>query len=1028
MSAFPPAPHRSRLWRYTIASLLILGVFETTASFAPAAEPAVDFTRDVRTILSNRCFACHGPDAEERKGGLRLDDRNSAIAPADSGATAIAPGKPDHSELIRRVTSTEDGERMPPPEFGKPLTERETSVLRAWIKGGANYEPHWAYRPLAHPASQVCNLAKHSSWSGWPHHRFDELALEGILSHQLTPAPPADREVLIRRASLDLIGLPPTPEQVESFLNDPRPNAYERLVSRLLADPAYGEHAARSWLDLARYADSAGYADDPPRTIWAYRDWVIRALNANQPFDAFTIDQLAGDLLPDPKDEQLIATAFHRNTLTNNEGGTNDEEFRNVAIVDRVNTTMAVWLGTTMNCAQCHTHKYDPITQEDYFRVFAIFNQSEDADRRDESPLLEVFTDEQKRQKISLLAEQDSLREIINTATPELEQSQRAWEQSLPSEFAWESWKPQEAISKEGTKLEVQEDGFVNVSEAAKRDTFTLILPAPQGEAITGLRLHTEPGHNFVITQVTAHVIGKGIEDDKATPVVIKQAAADYQQTGFAPAGVLDTKDPHKTGWAVGGAQQHPHDLDLLFDKPLTMVSGQSLQIELAQQSQYDHHLLKRFQIALTHSADLKTWMEVPMEYRVLARTPKEQRKPDDETRLSKYYREHHAGSLKPTRDRLAEVEKQLSNLKPITTVPIQRDLPEKQRRVTRLQRRGNFMDLGQEVTPGVPSELNPSHRATEVKDRYQLAQWLINGQNPLTARVIANRQWEALFGQGLVSTSEEFGSQGELPSHPELLDAMAWELQYGGWDLKRSLRELFVSAVYRQSAVAKQEHLEKDPDNRWLARGPRVRLTAEMVRDQALAISGLLDHRIGGAPVRPPQPNLGVNAAFGSAVDWQPSQGGDRYRRGLYTTWRRSNPYPSMTTFDAPNREVCSLKRDRTNTPLQALVTLNDPVYLEAARSLALKVLKHQDPVARIQGMFQECLQRKPSTAEHAALEALLADLQNPQKHPAESMVKLAETAQYPPTPAGITAQELARWMIVANVMLNLDETLMKR
>lgn len=761
-----------------------------------AQQPKIDFNRDVRPILSNKCFTCHGPDEKERKARLRLDNRDGAIE------SAVVPGKPDESELIRRLTTTEADEKMPPAKSGKTLSPRDVQVLTQWVKEGANYATHWAYvKPTRPPVPQVRVPIRN------PIDAFIQYRLQ---QDGLGLQPEADRYALVRRVSLDLTGLPPTIEEVDAFVKDTAPDAYEKLVDRLLTKPAFGEHWARLWLDLARYADSAGYADDPPRVIWKYRDWVIQAFNRNLPFDRFTVEQIAGDLLPKPTDDQLVATAFHRNTLTNNEGGTNDEEFRNVAVVDRVNTTLTVWMGTSIACAQCHTHKYDPLAQTEFFRLFAFFNNTADADRKDEAPTLAFWTESQRQAKL------------------ELEALVIAFEDDLP-----------------------------------------------------------------------------------------------------------------------------------LYKKPNP------------------------------RRADILRW----------------------------------AAHL----NRLAGYRKQLADLKPGTTVPVMKELPAKERRTTRLQFRGNFMDLGDPVTEGVPAVFHPLPKDAG-RTRLDLAKWLVSADNPLTARVMANRFWEQIFGLGLVRTSEEFGTQGELPSHPELLDWLACELQQD-WDIKRFLKLLVTSAAYRQTAKVTPELLEKDSDNRLLSRGPRVRLTAEMVRDQALFAAGLLSPKLYGPSVKPPQPNLGVNAAFGGSIDWQPSTGEDRYRRGLYTEWRRSNPYPSMATFDAPNRDVCVVRRTRTNTPLQALVTMNDPVYVEAAQGLARRMLKDggPTPAEKIAFGFRVCLARSPSADEVARLVKLYDDAKTTFAASPSKATQFA-TAPLGPLPKGADVIDAAAWTVVANVLLNLDEMLMKR
>jgi len=841
-----------RLALFCIAAVLAVAISPTAA--AEPAGPKVDFNREIRPILSNQCAKCHGPDPNERKGGtvgLRLDVREDAIADL-GGYAAVVPGHPEKSELIKRVLSTDEDEHMPPKGSGKQITAKEIELLKRWIEQGAEYAQHWSY---VKPVRQELPAVKQMDWA---RNEIDRFILQRLEREGLSPSTEADRFALLRRVALDLTGLPPSDADLEGVSGGEGEweKTYLAYVDKLLESPRYGEHWAHAWLDLARYADSAGYADDPPRTIWPYRDYVIRSLNANKPLDVFTIEQIAGDLLEKPTEEQLTATAFHRNTLTNNEGGTQDEEFRNVAVVDRVNTTMAVWMGTTMACAQCHSHKYDPLTQQEYFRLFAFFNNTEDADKKDESPILSQFTKEQERQKATWQAEIKKLETELAKETPELLAGQKQWEKEFPSE-------------------EVE------------------LLVTPES--------------------------------------ILK---------------ILST--------SVGDRSE-------------------------AQQAELKKHYLS----------------VAPLRQK--------------------------------SRQRLATVKKQVTDMKPASIVPIMRELAEGKRRVTKLQFRGNYLDLGDEVTPGTPGCF-PELPADAKTDRMALAKWLMDENNPLTARVFVNRFWEQIFGVGLVATSEDFGSQGDQPSHPELLDWLATELIRLKWDQKAFLKLLVTSATYRQSSKVTPEMLARDPDNRLLARGPRVRLSAEMVRDQTLAVAGLLSAKMFGAPVKPPQPTLGLNAAFGSAVDWQASTGDDKFRRALYTTWRRSNPYPSMATFDAPNREVCTLRRDRTNTPLQALVTLNDPVYLEAAQALARRVVGGgTDPEQRVAFAFRACLSRPPSDVEVKRMvklyEQSLVDFLND-----EAAAKKMATEPIGAAPEGANVAELAAWTVVSNVLLNLDEMFMKR
>ena len=791
----------------------------------------VDFNRQIRPLLAERCFRCHGPDEATVEAGLRLDSFEGATAELETGEHAIVAGKPDSSEMIRRISSEEEFERMPPPDAGSMLTENEQQLLRRWITDGAKYEGHWSFQPIRRPPLPEVESALADRTP------IDRFVARKMTELKLSPNDEADRLTLIRRLSLDLTGLPPTIERADSFVADQRPNAYELLVDELLASNAYGERWAHVWLDLARYADSAGYAQDPSRNIWRYRDWVIQAINRNLPFDQFTIEQLAGDLLPNPTHEQLIATAFHRNTMTNSEGGTDDEEFRNAAVVDRVNTTMQVWMGMTMGCAQCHTHKYDPITIEEYFKFFAILNNTQDADRGDESPNLHEYSPAEKKRRSEL-----------QTEIKELE-----------SELA------------------------------------------------------------------LAKSVG-----DKPNPELVTP-----------PSGEPSVATPDKAG--------------------------------------------------TTNNSETNT---------------------------------------KILQDELNKKKKELGGIRG-TKTPILRELAADKRRKTLIQIRGNFKQTADEVTPGTPAVF-PSIGTEEV-DRLAMANWLVRDDNPLTARVTVNRYWEQLFGVGLVETSEDFGTQGQLPSHPELLDYLAADFMESGWNVKRLLKTIVMSATYRQSSKATPAAIEADPNNRWLARGPRFRMSGEMLRDQALASSGLLARKMLGPSVRPPRPKLGLRAAFGGSTDWEPSKGEDRYRRGLYTSWRRTTPYPSLMTFDAPSREFCTIRRIRTNTPLQALVTLNDPAFVEAAQSLA-RVIHSSDGnlESKVAHGFRRVLIRHPKPEETTRLVALFNRARNdyvsrPEDALALATEPLGPTKMPAATDDSAEVTELAAWTVVSNVLLNLDETISK-
>lgn len=1152
-----------------------------------------DLIPRVRSLLSNRCFACHGPDEDARQGGLRLDHAAGLSQEADSGEVPIQRGDASASELFRRIT-TNESERMPPAEFGPGLSSDEVALIRQWIEAGAAFAKHWSFeRPVRPPVPEsavpenavskndVPESDQLNRWPHWQHNPIDRFVLRKMLSRGLSPSPGATRAALLRRVSLDLIGLPPTPAELERFLADPSPNAYEHEVERLLASPAFGEHWARKWLDLARYADSAGYADDPARTIWAYRDWVIQAHNDGMPIDQFTIEQLAGDLLPNPTTEQLVATAFHRNTLTNNEGGTNDEEFRNVAIVDRVNTTMAVWMGVTMACAQCHTHKYDPFTQEEYFQLFAVFNQSQDADRRDESPTIPLFSAEQEFQRRQWIQRRDELESILQEVTPELKRELLAWESKL-TEPCWSPIKPQSFQTRERVKS-VLNDASIRVLEASatkQPTTYRIALPIAEGtDPIQAVSIRSLPmkalpsggaglvNGNFVLSGISAtlvperdaqvqarfvrlelkgkkkilslaevevesagqNVARKGsasqsstdfqgpakyaidgntdgdytkksvthtaISDDpwwevdlgelrpidrirvwnrvgsgihrrldgvkvrlldanrkpifeyrideaqeqaeevlvrNAQPVQFDFATADFSQTGFAAQASIDGDSA--SGWAVAGALSESHRLALVPSDPIRVDGPAVLELHITHSTAYPEHLLASFQIEVSRTPTVREWFELGDDLRHVHLTPIARRTSTDQARLETYFARQLAPSTERIRKELSQLDRKLSGLKPSTSVPVLRELESESYRKTFVQIRGNYKSLGKQVTAGTPAIFHAPKRIEKDEDhpidRLALAEWLVDRRNPLTSRVWVNRTWESLFGRGIVRSSEEFGSQGDRPTHPELLDWLACELMEMGWEQKTLLRKLVTSETYRQTSQVAQVDLEKDKDNVWLARGPRVRLSAEMVRDQALAVAGLLASKMYGKPVRPPQPDLGLKAAFGSATDWKPSEGEDRYRRGVYTTWRRSNPYPSMATFDAPSREVCTLRRDQTNTPLQALVTLNDPGFVEAAQALARRVTSSssgENDEACLSRAFQLCTCRAPQSEELAALRHLLDSARTELKRDEAAAMQLA-TIPLGPLPAGGDPVELGAYAAVCNVLLNLDETLMKR
>lgn len=955
-----------------VAGLLFLPA--ATNHYSQAAEPAgktktpreVSFARDIKPILAGKCFTCHGPDSEQRKARLRLDVEKEAKKKLRSGYFAIVPGHPEKSELVARVFAKDPHDRMPPMKSKLTLSEKEKQLLKSWVEQGAQYEKHWAFVP---PHRPVLPMVKNKRW---PKNVIDYFILAKLEKKGLKPAPEADRYTLARRVAIDLTGLPPTLETVERFVKDKRPDAYERYVDQLLDSPAYGERWAATWLDLARYADSSGYAEDNPRVIWMYRDWVIRAINKDMPFDRFTILQLAGDLLPNPTREQLIATAFHRNTPSNDEGGTDDEEFRTAAIVDRVNTTMQVWMGMTMGCAQCHNHKYDPLLQEEYFNLYAIFNQSEDSDKRDMRPTLVVFTKQQKEQKKQLEHKIAALERII---------------------AAKEVKAPKAKVQRPTGPLQTR---FVRIEHMGKKAILSL-------------------------AEVQAFAGGKNV----ATSRKAKQSSVDYNGPArlaidgntngdyFEAKSTTHTKTENQPWWEVDLGKAHVLERIAVWNRTDGSTGARLKPFRVvALDAQRKPLWVKTIKSAPNPSVTLK----LPSSAEKLGKA--------ELAELARYGAPR--GVAGAERRQLSALKKQLARMKGIPT-PIMRELPAKQQRKTHILIRGNFLDKGKQVDPGVPAVFHPL-KAKNI-DRLALAKWLVDPKNPLTARVTVNRYWEQIFGKGLVETSEDFGIRGKLPTHPELLDWLAVEFMEQKWDVKKLVKMIVTSATYRQSSKVTPAMLEQDPHNRLYTRGPRVRASAEVIRDQALFVSGLLSKKMYGPPARPPRPNFGLRAAFGGATDWKTSPGADRYRRAVYTEWRRSIPYPSMVTFDAQNRNVCVIKRPVTNTPLQPLVTMNDPVYVECAQALARRMVKEGGKSIEEKAAhgFRLCLIRPPHQEEVRRLVSLYQTARAMYDKDQKAAQKLA-TEPIGPLPEGISAAEMAAWTVVGNVLLNLDEMFLKR
>ncbi len=1228
-----------------LIAVWLFAVLLVAARLSAAEPPAPDFNREVRPILSAHCFKCHGPDDKVREAGLRLDRRDAATAKLESEAIAIVPGQPDKSELVRRIFSADEGELMPPPEANKALSPAQKDVLRRWIAAGAEYASHWAFlSPKQAPLPKV-------KLADWPQNPIDHFVLARLEAAGIEPSPPADKYTLVRRVYLDLIGLPPTPEEADAFLaacspslrpsvsrsgadgeterqRDRERKAYEALVDKLLDSPHYGERWARRWLDLARFADTNGYEKDRVRTMWPYRDWVINALNRDLRFDQFTIEQIAGDMLPGATLDQRIATGFHRNTMINEEGGIDPLEFRYYASVDRINTTATVWLGLTLGCAQCHTHKFDPIPHQDYYRLMAFLNNADE-------PTIDV-------PQADVAAKRAAIEQKIAAIEADL-----ANRFPLESEERWLAANPMKFESSGGATAEKLDDSSVRFGGTSpESDSYTFSFEA-DAAGVTSLRLEalTDPmlpskgpgrtAHgNFVVTEVTISVAAKDKPDDKQT-IKLARAAADFAQDGFPPENVFDGKQ--NTGWAIHGPGEWNIDrtLTMYFDEP-PAVAGPAVWTVKIDQQYGGQHTLGRLRLSLGQQVtkpddrpeavrrrehldrQFAAWMEakskqaanwtllkpvaatsdvptltiegtdtvfvsgdmtkrdiydvtynvgelsgitaIRLECLPDHRLPKDgpgriyyegpfgdyflskltlsavrnalrgvpgaaddapalklasagqsfangnntaamaidddpqtgwsinggQGKAQwatfvldkpltgtDQVRLQLLFERYYAAGLgkfrvyattdphvtaasdlptdienilaQPASERSAdagqrlllqflatapelatargEIENLRKSLPEQPTTLVMQERPAADPRKTHLHHRGEFLQPKDAVQAEVLSLFPPLPSGAQ-HDRLAFARWLVDPANPLVGRVTMNRQWAAFFGRGIVRTTEDFGYQGEPPTHPELLDWLAVELVKQGWSMKRMHKLIVMSATYQQSSAVKPQHLEKDPQNRLLARFPRQRLEAETVRDAALVMSGLISSKLGGPSVFPPQPaSVTAEGAYG-ALGWKVSEGPDRYRRGLYTFTKRTAPYAMFQTFDGPSGETCIARREVSNTPLQALTVLNDAVFLEAAQALGTKALTIGQGEAadndRLTYVFRRCLSRPPSDDERVALTAYY------QAQSARLRSKELDAAKIAGPGEG-DANQRAAWTLAARAILNLDEAITK-
>lgn len=997
-------------------AVIVLGM--VLASAGPGLAAPIDFDHQIKPLLESRCADCHSGDA--RKGGLSLDTQAGLQQGGDSGQPALLAGDPDHSPLLQRVTSADPAKRMPPK--GDPLTEAEVETLRAWIAEGAAWgtstvasdvatqgSAHWAFQPPV------------ASAPAQPGHPVDAFVHTAMQAHGLSPAPEADRATLIRRLSLDLRGLPPTPEEVAAFVADDRPDAWDRLVDAYLASPHHGERQAQIWLDAARYADTNGYEKDRHREIWPYRDWVINAFNSDLPYDRFIVEQVAGDLLPQATPDQRIATGFLRNSMLNEEGGVDVEEFRYEALVDRMNTTSTVVLGLTLGCAQCHTHKFDPFTQREYFQMLAFLDNTDDVDLT-----LEDAGIAEKRRGIeaeiaAMIADLPSQfppgdlpADATEAALPEgvrrmanLAQQQAAWEAEIaPKTQDWTVLNPVAYTAKNHATFEKLDDGSLLMrGDIPNNDLYTVDYFVPV-QGVTAIRLEALPHPSlpgggpgrgvilvegdFFLSEISAAAAPWSAPEALA-PLTIQNPTQSYAGEGRAATLTLDGRAD--TGWSVAGQPGKPHAAVFEFSAPVRHEGGSLLRLTL-DQNFIHQHTLGRFRVSATTGALPVQASGVPADVEQALHTPKAER-----SAVERDVIRDHFLSVTPA---LAEARAKIDALRatlpalPKTLVVAEREDP----RETRVRNRGEFLSPRETVTPGVPRVLPPLPEVAP-PNRLTFARWLVSEENPLAARVAMNRLWQTLFGRGLVDTPEDFGVRGSAPTHPELLDWLAVEFMRRGWSLKAMTQLIVTSATYRQASEATPELLEKDPANVWLARAPRFRVEAETVRDIALAASGLLNPQVGGPSVMLPLPNNLLNTVYTQGNTWDVAQGPDRYRRGIYAYIKRILPYPSLVTFDATARDATCVRRARSNTPLQALTLLNDPVFTEAATALSTRVLAvAAEDDARLRLAFVTCTAREPDAQEVEWMRAFV------QRH-------------------RDTSGEAQAWFLLCRALLNLDETL---
>jgi mono/diheme cytochrome c family protein len=1040
---------------FPVLLALVSVVASGVACIAASPTSTLDFSRDVRPILANNCFQCHGPDSAHREAKLRLDVSQSA-GKLRGAQAVVNSAKPADSELIARITSHDPEVQMPPPDSGKSLKPAQIETLRQWVLQGAKYQQHWAFVAPQRPAIPAVKN------QGWIRNPIDAFILARLEREGIEPSKPTSANAMLRRLSLDLIGLPPTPEEIAAYHSAAGEHGYDQQVERLLKSPHYGERWGRLWLDVARYADSDGFEKDKPRFVWMYRDWVINALNRNLPYDKFVIEQIAGDMLPSATQDQVVATGFLRNSMINEEGGIDPEQFRMEAMYDRMDAIGKSVLGLTIQCAQCHNHKYDPLTQAEYYRMFAFLNNCHEGQ-------ITVYTPAQNDEWQATDALIRRIENGLRAAHRDSSERMAAWEQTVRDDQpTWTAVRPDDDTTGEQKHYVLEDDSVLAAGYAPTMfaTEFTAKVQAPK---LTAVRLellndptlpHGGPGRSiygtFALTEFEVEAAPLD-HPDKWTNLKFAEATADVNpperelEKNFDDlTGRRRVTGPIKfaidgddlTAWTIEtgpGRSNVPRKAVFLLKQPLAAPSGMRLRFKLTQyhggwnSDDNENNNLGRFRFSIT-SADHAAADPLPADVRAIVKIPPSKRTPEQAQHIFSYWRT----TVPEWQEENRRIEALWqSHPRPTTQLAL---LERTKPRETHRLERGNFLAPAERVTPGVPAFLNPladdGSSAKSPPSRLDFAKWLVDRRSPTTARTIVNRIWQAYFGIGLVATSDDFGTQGEPPSHPELLDWLAVDLMDHGWDLKHLHRLIVSSSTYRQSSMVTPELLARDPANRLLARGPRYRVDAEIVRDIALSASGLLNEKVGGPSVHPPAPQFLFNppASFGPKT-WNVDAGPDRYRRALYTFRFRSVPYPELQNFDAPIGEVACARRARSNTPLQALTTLNEPVFVECARALAMRMIADggNNDDQRIAYVVRRCLSREPQLAEVQVLREFLEEQKQQFSiagaDPWSLLVddeKSKEKVQAK-FPSSTSPGELAAWTALARVVLNLDETITK-